>query len=116
MDEYLLEQKLDLLDKRLQDAKKSREAATKLQNKWEREILTLESAAEEDARHATNMDRMLQSLQNTLESCRTQAEEAESIAARNLNLYRNKQQELEEMEEKARLYEEKLALMKSSRK
>ena len=47
---------------------------------------------------------------------RTQASEAEELAANNLNMFRRKQQELEEAEQRARVKEEEWARCKGKGK
>merc|ERR1719383_1686628 len=48
----------------------------------------------------SSLNKLVQSLESTLDGYRCQYEEAESIATRNLNMFRTKQQELEYCNEK----------------
>ena len=82
-----------------------------------RDIASLESIKVEDDLHTAQLNKLVENLESSLESykCvffrdirtfilgfifRSKAEEAELMADHNLNLFRRKQQELEELEEK----------------
>merc|ERR1711915_237586 len=108
MDMRILERRLENLEQQLLVAQKERTKAEEQQKKQEREMRALESCRLEDQRHTAQLDKMVISLQAKMENYREQAEEAEQLAATNLNLYRRKQQELEEAEERAKLNEEEM--------
>jgi len=110
-----LEAKIDALGRSLETARRQRLDAQRQQEKCDREIVSLECTALEDNRHTNNLNNLVTNLQNQLEGYKAQAEEADCIAARNLHMFRCKQQEVEEMSERARLNEEKLARIRSNR-
>eukprot|EP00090_Calanus_glacialis_P009477 TRINITY_DN17845_c0_g1_i2.p1 TRINITY_DN17845_c0_g1~~TRINITY_DN17845_c0_g1_i2.p1 ORF type:complete len:116 (-),score=52.47 TRINITY_DN17845_c0_g1_i2:79-426(-) len=96
-----LEQRLAALETRLVDAQKERQKSEAKQSKQDRELRALESCKLEDERHTVQLNKMVTSLEAKLDSCKTQASQAEELAATNLNLFRRKQQELEEAELRA---------------
>eukprot|EP00092_Neocalanus_flemingeri_P014598 GFUD01015748.1.p1 GENE.GFUD01015748.1~~GFUD01015748.1.p1 ORF type:complete len:122 (-),score=67.92 GFUD01015748.1:314-679(-) len=112
MDMLALESRLASLEKRLLDAQKERENSLARQSKCDRELRDLESCKLEDERHNTQMNKMVTSLEEKVDMYKTQASEAEQVAANNLNMFRRKQQELEEAEERARKREEDWARCK----
>merc|ERR1711874_38681 len=90
----------DALEKRLLDAQKERAATEARMNKCNREIASLETSKLEDDHHTEQLNKLVDNLESSLESYKSRAEEAELMADHNLNLFRRKQQELEELEEK----------------
>jgi peptidoglycan hydrolase CwlO-like protein len=103
MDDLIaFEAKLDMLDKKLKDAQKDRQKTEERFKKAEREITELESVKVEDDRHTASLNKMVESLESKLDSYKLKAEEAAQLADHNLNLFRRKQQDLEEMETRLR--------------
>merc|ERR1711973_988046 len=106
MDLIDMEAKLDMLEKRLEEAQKERKKTEERFKKCEREVSQLESVKVEDDRHTAQLTKMVENLESRLDSYKSKAEEAEQMADHNLNLFRRKQQELELMESKLREYTE----------
>merc|ERR1711936_520858 len=101
-DVIAFEAKLDMLDRRLKEAQKDRQKTEERFKKAEREIAELESVKVEDDRHTASLNKMVESLESKLDSYKLKAEEAAQLADHNLNLFRRKQQDLEEMETRLR--------------
>merc|ERR1712110_732758 len=101
-DVIAFEAKLDMLDRRLKEAQKDRQKTEESFKKAEREIAELESVKVEDDRHTASLNKMVESLESKLDSYKLKAEEAAQLADHNLNLFRRKQQDLEEMETRLR--------------
>eukprot|EP00088_Acartia_fossae_P010577 TRINITY_DN1528_c2_g1_i2.p1 TRINITY_DN1528_c2_g1~~TRINITY_DN1528_c2_g1_i2.p1 ORF type:complete len:133 (-),score=37.41 TRINITY_DN1528_c2_g1_i2:73-432(-) len=111
-----LEMRLDMLEDQLEQAQAERRRAEATQVKYDRMAEELETNRQEDCRTIKMLEELLESLETKAESYKSQAEEAREVADRNLNLFRRKQQELEEMEIKAREAEEELAKIKVQRR
>merc|ERR1712061_126509 len=109
MNEMELEAKLDMLEIRLQDAQRERKKNEDRFQKTEREIAELESVKVEDERHTAQLNKMVETLEGTLESYKHRAVEAEQLADHNLGMFRRKQQELEEVETRLREGNEELS-------
>merc|ERR1712123_99246 len=89
------------LEPKLVEAQRIREKSETQLSRQDRELRGLESCKEEDERHTVQLNKMVTSLEAKLDNCKTQASEAEQLAVTNLNLFRRKQQELEEAEQRA---------------
>merc|ERR1712029_611455 len=100
MDVLEMEARLDMLEKRLLDAQAERKKTEDRFRRCEREVAELESVKIEDDRQTAQLNKLVEGLEKTLESFKHRAEEAEQMADHNLNLFRRKQQELEEVETK----------------
>merc|ERR1712079_530372 len=79
------------------------------ERKKEREIAELESVKVEDERHTAQLNKMVETLEGTLESYKRRAVEAEQLADHNLGMFRRRQQELEEVETRLREGNEELS-------
>merc|ERR1712227_623934 len=113
-DAFEMEAKLDMLEKRLEEAQRERQKTEQRFKKCEREIAELEGVKIEDDRQTTQLNKMVESLESSLDSYKHRAEEAEQLADHNLNMFRRKQQELEEMETKLKEGTEVLAKIKKN--
>merc|ERR1712156_1146675 len=79
MNEMELEAKLDMLEKRLQDAQRERKKNEDRFQKTEREIAGLDSVKVEDERQTAQLNKMVETLEGTLESYKHRAVEAEQL-------------------------------------
>merc|ERR1711892_507499 len=101
MDMLALEQRLASLENKLVEAQRVKQKTVAQLSRQDRELRGLESCKVEDEKHTEQLNKMVISLENKLDNCKTQASEAEQLAVTNLNLFRRKQQELEEAEQRA---------------
>merc|ERR1712106_768524 len=101
MDMLALEQRLASLENKLVEAQRVKQKTVAQLSRQDRELRGLESCKVEDEKHTEQLNKMVTSLENKLDNCKTQASEAEQLAVTNLNLFRRKQQELEEAEQRA---------------
>merc|ERR1712002_750087 len=83
--------------------------------KSERRVKELAFQIEEDNKNQDRMSELATKLQQKIKTYKKQIEEAEEIAALNLAKYRKAQQELEETEERARLAEAQMSVVRNSR-
>merc|ERR1712034_28325 len=83
--------------------------------KSERRVKELAFQIEEDKKNQDRMSELATKLQQKIKTYKKQIEEAEEIAALNLAKYRKAQQELEENEERAKLAEAQLSIVRTSR-
>ena len=91
-----LESEMDAENRRCADAIKNL-------RKSERHIKELQYQQDEDRKNHENMQGLIDNLQQKIKTYKKQIEEAEEIAALNLAKFRKAQQELEEVEERAKL-------------
>ena len=82
--------------------------------KSERRIKELQFQQDEDHKNQERMTELAQKLQQKIRTYKKQIEEAEEIAALNLAKYRKAQQELEETEERSKMAEGQMSLMRST--
>ena len=91
-----LESEMDAENRRCSDAQKNLRRS-------ERHIKELAYQQDEDRKNHERMQGLIDQLQGKIKSYKKQIEEAEEIAALNLAKFRKAQQELEEVEERAKL-------------
>ena len=103
-----LESELDAESRRMADAQKGL-------RKSERKIKELTYQQDEDRKNHERMQALIDQLQGKIKSYKKQIEEAEEIAALNLAKFRKAQQELEETEERAKMAEGQLSVIRQSR-
>merc|ERR1712218_96253 len=89
--------------------------AYKCFQKAERRIKELQFQQDEDHKNQDRMSELASKLQTKIKTYKKQIEEAEEIAALNLAKYRKSQQELEEAEERGKMAEGQLSLLRQSR-
>jgi chromosome segregation ATPase len=82
--------------------------------KSERRIKELAFQRDEDKKNADRITELAQKLQQKIKTYKKQIEEAEEIAALNLAKYRKAQQELEETEDRSRMAEGALSVVRQS--
>merc|ERR1712217_727872 len=102
-----LESELDAENRRLSDA-------TKNLRKSERRIKELAYSSDEDRKNHERMQGLIDQLQAKIKSYKKQIEEAEEIAAMNLVKFRKAQQELEETEDRTKLAEAQLSMVRGA--
>merc|ERR1711992_180116 len=83
--------------------------------KAERRIKELQFQQEEDHKNQGHMSDLATKLQQKIKTYKKQIEEAEEIAALNLAKFRKAQQELEETEDRTKMAEAQLSLVRSGR-
>merc|ERR1711970_1489058 len=83
--------------------------------KTERKVKELSFQNEEDKKNQNRMSELATKLQQKIKTYKKQIEEAEEIAALNLAKYRKAQQEFEESEERTRMAESQLSVVRHSR-
>ena len=82
--------------------------------KSERRIKELAFQRDEDKKNSDRITELAQKLQQKIKTYKKQIEEAEEIAALNLAKYRKAQQELEETEDRSRMAEGQLSVVRQS--
>ena len=87
----------------------------KAYQKTERKIKELQFQNDEDHKNQDRMSELATKLQQKIKTYKKQIEEAEEIAALNLAKFRKAQQELEETEERTRMAEGQLSVVRQSR-
>ena len=103
-----LESEMDAENRRCADAIKNL-------RKSERHIKELQYQQDEDRKNHENMQGLIDNLQQKIKTYKKQIEEAEEIAALNLAKFRKAQQELEETEDRTKMAEAQLNLVRSGR-
>merc|ERR1719187_2987875 len=88
---------------------------TKGFQKSERRVKELAFQIDEDKKNQDRMSELATKLQQKIKTYKKQIEEAEEIAALNLAKYRKAQQELEENEERSKMAESQLSVVRHSR-
>merc|ERR1712034_47590 len=88
---------------------------TKGFQKSERRVKELAFQIDEDKKNQDRMSELATKLQQKIKTYKKQIEEAEEIAALNLAKYCKAQQELEENEERAKMAESQLSIVRTSR-
>merc|ERR1712215_363682 len=83
--------------------------------KAERRIKELQFQQDEDHKNQDRMSELAGKLQQKIKTYKKQIEEAEEIAALNLAKYRKAQQELEENEERSKMAEAQMSVVRNSR-
>merc|ERR1711910_53198 len=86
----------------------------KAYQKSERRIKELMFQRDEDKKNSDRITELAQKLQQKIKTYKKQIEEAEEIAALNLAKYRKAQQELEETEDRSRMAEGQLSVVRQS--
>jgi len=102
-----LEMELGTVQTQTQDSYKSYQRA-------ERRIKELQFQQDEDKKNNDRMGDLATRLQSKVKTYKTQIEEAEEIAALNLAKFRKAQQELEETDERAKLAEQSMGVIRMS--
>merc|ERR1712121_291972 len=102
-----LEMELGTVQTQTQDSYKSYQRA-------ERRIKELQFQPDEDKKNNDRMGDLATRLQSKVKTYKTQIEEAEEIAALNLAKFRKAQQELEETDERAKLAEQSMGVIRMS--
>merc|ERR1711910_176539 len=102
-----LEMELGTVQTQTQDSYKSYQRA-------ERRIKELQFQQDEDKKNNDRMGYLATRLQSKVKTYKTQIEEAEEIAALNLAKFRKAQQELEETDERAKLAEQSMGVIRMS--
>merc|ERR1711878_64582 len=100
-----LESEVDAENRRFADS-------TKNLRKSERRIKELAYAADEDRKNHERMQGLVDQLQAKIKTYKKQIDEAEEIAALNLAKFRKAQQELEETEDRSRMAEGQLSVVR----
>merc|ERR1712029_741673 len=103
-----LEMELGTVQTQTQDSYKSYQRA-------ERRIKELQFQQDEDKKNNDRMGDLATRLQSKVKTYKTQIEEAEEIAALNLAEFRKAQQELEETDERAKLAEQSMGVIRAVR-
>merc|ERR1719362_2814371 len=101
-----LQSELDGESRRFADAAKNLRRS-------ERRIKELSFAGDEDRKNHERMQGLIDGLQGKIKSYKKQIEEAEEIAVLNLAKFRKAQQELEETEDRARMAEGALSVVRT---
>jgi len=83
--------------------------------KSERRVKELAFQMDEDKKNQDRMSELATKLQQKIKTYKKQIEEAEEIAALNLAKYRKAQQELEENEERSKMAESQMSVVRNSR-
>merc|ERR1711974_447454 len=78
----------------------------------ERRVKELQFQQDEDKKNADRMGELATKLQSKVKTYKQQIEEAEEIAALNLAKFRKAQHELEETDERAKLAEQSIGVMR----
>merc|ERR1711990_1133916 len=102
-----LEMELGTVQTQTQESYKSYQRA-------ERRVKELQFQQEEDKKNNDRMGDLATRLQSKVKTYKTQIEEAEEIAALNLAKFRKAQQELEETDERAKLAEQSMGVIRMS--
>merc|ERR1711931_166665 len=102
-----LEMELGTVQTQTQDSYKSYQRA-------ERRVKELQFQQDEDRKNNDRMGELATRLQSKVKTYKTQIEEAEEIAALNLAKFRKAQQELEETDERAKLAEQSMGVLRMS--
>merc|ERR1739841_243733 len=89
--------------------------AYKCFQKAERRIKELQFQQDEDHKNQDRMSELASKLQSKIKTYKKQIEEAEEIAALNLAKFRKAQQDLEETEERAKMAEGQLSVIRQTR-
>ena len=109
-----LEQKIKDLESQLDEEQRRLVDAQKSQRRTERRVKELTFSQDEDQKNHERMQELVDKLQNKVKSYKKQIEEAEEIAALNLAKYRKAQQELEETEDRSKMAESQMSLMRQT--
>ena len=102
-----LESEMDAENRRCTDAIKNL-------RKSERHIKELQYGQDEDRKNHENMQGLIDNLQQKIKTYKKQIEEAEEIAALNLAKFRKAQQELEETEDRTKMAEAQLSMVRGA--
>merc|ERR1711935_1284665 len=81
--------------------------------KADRQIKELQFQQDEDHKNQERMSELASKLQNKIKTYKKQIEEAEEIAALNLAKFRKAQQDLEETEERSKMADGQLSLLRA---
>merc|ERR1712083_1174667 len=110
-----LEMKIRELEIELGSVQNKTAESYKAFQRAERRVKELQFQQDEDKKNQDRMSDLANKLQQKIKTYKTQIEEAEEIAALNLAKYRKAQQELEETEERGKMAEGQLSVIRQSR-
>ena len=109
-----LESRIRELEVELGNVQTKTSETSKCYQKCERHVKELQFQREEDGKNHDRLADLANKLQQKIKSYKKQIEEAEEIAALNLAKYRKSQQELEECEDRTRMAENELSVVRQA--